>query len=75
MLSFDLSTPIGAALVLAFLMVVFASYGSRWSGTPLDRVTAFADVLRAAGVTVTVRDTRGREIVAACGQLRLLKAE
>ena len=43
--------------------------GSRWSGTPLGRVEAFADVLRAAGVTVTVRDTRGREIEAACGQL------
>jgi 23S rRNA (adenine2503-C2)-methyltransferase len=43
--------------------------GSRWSGTPLARVRAFADVIRAAGVTVTVRDTRGREIEAACGQL------
>jgi 23S rRNA (adenine2503-C2)-methyltransferase len=43
--------------------------GSRWSGTPLGRVRAFADVLRAAGVTVTIRDTRGREIEAACGQL------
>jgi 23S rRNA (adenine2503-C2)-methyltransferase len=42
---------------------------SRWSGTPLPRVNAFADVVRAAGVTVTVRDTRGREIEAACGQL------
>jgi 23S rRNA (adenine2503-C2)-methyltransferase len=43
--------------------------GSRWSGTPLDRVHAFAGVLRAAGVPVTIRDTRGREIEAACGQL------
>ncbi len=43
--------------------------GSRWSGTPLSRVDAFADVIRAAGVAVTVRDTRGREIEAACGQL------
>jgi 23S rRNA (adenine2503-C2)-methyltransferase len=43
--------------------------GSRWSGTPLERVNAFADVVRASGVTVTVRDTRGREIEAACGQL------
>jgi 23S rRNA (adenine2503-C2)-methyltransferase len=42
---------------------------SRWSGTPLGRVCAFADVLRAAGVSVTIRDTRGREIEAACGQL------
>ena len=43
--------------------------GSRWSGTPAARVTAFAGVLRAAGVPVTIRDTRGREIEAACGQL------
>ncbi len=43
--------------------------GSRWSGTPAGRVAAFAEVLAAAGVTVTVRDTRGREIEAACGQL------
>jgi 23S rRNA (adenine2503-C2)-methyltransferase len=43
--------------------------GSRWSGTPHARVDAFAGVLRAAGVPVTIRDTRGREIEAACGQL------
>ena len=40
--------------------------GSRWSGTPPARVSAFAGVLRAARVPVTVRDTRGREIEAAC---------
>jgi len=43
--------------------------GSRWSGTPPARVSAFAGVLRASGVPVTIRDTRGREIEAACGQL------
>jgi 23S rRNA (adenine2503-C2)-methyltransferase len=43
--------------------------GSRWSGTPRARVAAFADVVRAGGVPVTIRDTRGREIEAACGQL------
>jgi 23S rRNA (adenine2503-C2)-methyltransferase len=43
--------------------------GSRWSGTPRPRIDAFAGVLRGAGVPVTVRDTRGREIEAACGQL------
>jgi 23S rRNA (adenine2503-C2)-methyltransferase len=43
--------------------------GSRWSGTPRDRLVAFAGVVRAAGVPVTIRDTRGREIEAACGQL------
>jgi 23S rRNA (adenine2503-C2)-methyltransferase len=43
--------------------------GSRWRGTPRARLDAFADVVRAAGVAVTIRDTRGREIEAACGQL------
>jgi len=43
--------------------------GSRWSGTPRPRLDAFAEVVRAAGVPVTIRDTRGREIEAACGQL------
>ncbi len=43
--------------------------GSRWSGSPAGRIARFRAVLRAAGVPVTVRDTRGREIDAACGQL------
>ena len=43
--------------------------GSRWSGTPAAGVRAFAATLERAGVPVTVRDTRGREIEAACGQL------
>ena len=43
--------------------------GSAWSGTPRAGVERFATALRAAGVSVTVRDTRGREIEAACGQL------
>ncbi len=34
------------------------------------RIATFADILRNGGVPVTVRDTRGREIEAACGQLR-----
>jgi len=43
--------------------------GSRWSGTPAARIARFVAILRAGGITVTVRDTRGREIEAACGQL------
>ena len=43
--------------------------GSRWSGTPPAGIDAFVTTLRDAGVAVTVRDTRGREIEAACGQL------
>jgi len=43
--------------------------GSRWSGTPPRRIRTFVETLEAGGLSVTVRDTRGREIDAACGQL------
>jgi 23S rRNA (adenine2503-C2)-methyltransferase len=43
--------------------------GSRWTGSSRPRIDAFVEILREAGVPVTVRDTRGREIEAACGQL------
>jgi 23S rRNA (adenine2503-C2)-methyltransferase len=43
--------------------------GSRWSGTSAAGVHDFAAEVERAGVPVTVRDTRGREIEAACGQL------
>ncbi|HSK92896.1 MAG TPA: 23S rRNA (adenine(2503)-C(2))-methyltransferase RlmN [Candidatus Angelobacter sp.] len=43
--------------------------GSRWSGTPAARIRDFVQRLEAGGLSVTVRDTRGREIDAACGQL------
>ena len=39
--------------------------------SPAKRIRAFVRVLERAGVNVTVRDTRGRRIDAACGQLRL----
>jgi 23S rRNA (adenine2503-C2)-methyltransferase len=35
-------------------------------------ISAFSSALAARGVNVTVRDTRGKDIDAACGQLRLL---
>ncbi|HEX2884047.1 MAG TPA: 23S rRNA (adenine(2503)-C(2))-methyltransferase RlmN [Candidatus Limnocylindria bacterium] len=43
--------------------------GSRWSGTPAAGISRFSGILRSSGIGVTVRDTRGREIEAACGQL------
>lgn len=43
--------------------------GSRWSGTSAMGIERFVGILRAGGLTATVRDTRGREIDAACGQL------
>jgi 23S rRNA (adenine2503-C2)-methyltransferase len=39
--------------------------------SPASRIRAFAGILEDAGVAVTIRDTRGREIDAACGQLSL----
>jgi 23S rRNA (adenine2503-C2)-methyltransferase len=43
--------------------------GSRWTASRRRDERAFVDALRARGVAVTVRDTRGREIDGACGQL------
>ncbi|HSM46096.1 MAG TPA: 23S rRNA (adenine(2503)-C(2))-methyltransferase RlmN, partial [Acidimicrobiia bacterium] len=35
-------------------------------------IAEFARALEKRGVTVTIRDTRGKDIDAACGQLRIL---
>jgi 23S rRNA (adenine2503-C2)-methyltransferase len=43
--------------------------GSRWTASDPRVQDAFVERLRAQGVPVTLRDTRGREIDGACGQL------
>ena len=43
--------------------------GSRWTASRPAVEHEFVATLRAAGVPTTVRDTRGREIDGACGQL------
>ncbi|MBQ0976746.1 MULTISPECIES: 23S rRNA (adenine(2503)-C(2))-methyltransferase RlmN [Micromonospora] len=43
--------------------------GSRWDASPKPVEREFVRRLRDAGVSTTVRDTRGREIDGACGQL------
>lgn len=43
--------------------------GGRWDASPKPVEREFLRRLRAAGVPATVRDTRGREIDGACGQL------
>jgi 23S rRNA (adenine2503-C2)-methyltransferase len=43
--------------------------GSRWDASPKPVEREFVRRLRAAGIPTTVRDTRGREIDGACGQL------
>jgi 23S rRNA (adenine2503-C2)-methyltransferase len=44
--------------------------GTHWRAPTPERLRAFADVLGANGVVATVRSPRGRDIAAACGQLR-----
>ena len=43
--------------------------GSEWDASPRAQQDAFVDAVRRSGVSCTVRDTRGQEIAAACGQL------
>lgn len=43
--------------------------GSEWDASPRPVQDEFVRRVRAAGVACTVRDTRGQEIAAACGQL------
>jgi 23S rRNA (adenine2503-C2)-methyltransferase len=43
--------------------------GSKWDASPKPVEREFVRLVQARGVSCTVRDTRGREIAAACGQL------
>lgn len=43
--------------------------GSEWDASPKDVEREFVRRVIAQGVSCTVRDTRGQEIAAACGQL------
>jgi 23S rRNA (adenine2503-C2)-methyltransferase len=47
--------------------------GSDWDASPKPVEQEFVRRLRDAGVNATVRDTRGREIAGACGQLAALE--
>jgi len=44
-----------------------------WRPSPPDRIAAFARALHRRGVSAAVREPRGRDIAAACGQLRLAR--
>jgi 23S rRNA (adenine2503-C2)-methyltransferase len=44
--------------------------GSDWQPSPPERLRAFAELLEREGVPATIRSPRGRDIAAACGQLR-----
>ena len=43
--------------------------GSQWDASPKKQQDEFVRRVIAQGVTCTVRDTKGQEIAAACGQL------
>ncbi len=45
--------------------------GLPWKRPSITRQERFADILRAAGISVTLRREKGHDIAAACGQLRL----
>ena len=47
--------------------------GSKWTASRKEDERAFVETLENYGVPVTVRDTRGREIEGACGQLAALE--
>ena len=49
--------------------------GSKWDASPKPVEREFVRRLRAAGIPTTVRDTRGREIDGACGQLAASEGE
>jgi 23S rRNA (adenine2503-C2)-methyltransferase len=44
--------------------------GPEWRPSKPERLRGFAEVLEARGVPATIRSPRGRDIAAACGQLR-----
>lgn len=65
-----------AALARAHVNLIPLNPTPGWPtvGSPPDRVAAFADLLRHRGVNATIRDNRGTDIDAACGQLAATQA-
>jgi 23S rRNA (adenine2503-C2)-methyltransferase len=60
---------LGAPLAHVNLIPLNPTPGSEWDASPAPVQREFVRRLRVAGVSTTVRDTRGREIAGACGQL------
>jgi 23S rRNA (adenine2503-C2)-methyltransferase len=60
---------VGAKRVHVNLIPLNPTPGSEWDASPRKRQDEFVRRVEAAGIACTVRDTRGREIAAACGQL------
>ncbi|QJY50166.1 23S rRNA (adenine(2503)-C(2))-methyltransferase RlmN [Pseudonocardia broussonetiae] len=64
-----LAQRIGKHRVHVNLIPLNPTPGSEWDASPRPVQDEFVRRVQAAGVACTVRDTRGREIAAACGQL------
>jgi 23S rRNA (adenine2503-C2)-methyltransferase len=63
----DLATRVGAFVnLIPFNPIPYQD----WKPSPASRLRAFSQSLERRGVTVAVRESRGRDIDAACGQLR-----
>jgi 23S rRNA (adenine2503-C2)-methyltransferase len=60
---------LGSKRVHVNLIPLNPTPGSEWDASPRRVQDEFVRRVQAAGVACTVRDTRGREIAAACGQL------
>ena len=60
---------VGPSRVHVNLIPLNPTPGSEWDASPRRVQDEFVARVQAAGIACTVRDTRGREIAAACGQL------
>jgi 23S rRNA (adenine2503-C2)-methyltransferase len=69
-----LAKRLAGKLVHVNLIPLNPTPGSQWDASPEAAEQEFVRRLRAGGVNATVRDTRGREIAGACGQLSAAEA-
>jgi 23S rRNA (adenine2503-C2)-methyltransferase len=65
---------VGHSRVHVNLIPLNPTPGSKWDASPRRVQDEFVARVQAAGIACTVRDTRGREIAAACGQLAASEA-
>jgi 23S rRNA (adenine2503-C2)-methyltransferase len=64
-----LAARLGRAMAHVNLIPLNPTPGSEWDASPRPVQDEFVRRLRATGISTTVRDTRGRDIAGACGQL------
>lgn len=70
-----LASLLAGKLVHVNLIPLNPTPGSKWTASRAQDERAFVRILRERGVEVTVRDTRGRDIDGACGQLAAVTQE